>query len=137
MGEGKTTDLKVECDRQIRLQFHGAKVSSDAGLLAVRELDRVLGLTELAGSMLVDTRRGRNVQHGQVRLLMRAVYSRLAGYEDTNDAERLALDPVMRTVVGQQRKGKSAASTNTLSRFETDTLTRRQNLWALARLNGM
>ena len=74
MGETKTTDLKVEFDRRIRLQFQGAKVTSDAGLLAVRELDRALGLTDLAGSMLVDTRRGRNVQHGQVGLLRQALY---------------------------------------------------------------
>ena len=68
MGETKTTDLKVRFDGRIRLQFHGAKVTSDAGLLAVRELDRALGLTELAGCMLVDTRGGHNVQHGQVGL---------------------------------------------------------------------
>ena len=137
MGETKTTDLKVGFDRRIRLEFQGAKVTSDAGLLAVRELDRALGLTDLAGSMLVDTRRGHNVQHGQVGLLRQALYSRLAGYEDTNDAARLAIDPVMRVVVGRGASEKPAASTNTLSRFETETLTRCQNLAALARLNGM
>ena len=123
MGETKTPDLKVRFDRRVRLQFQGAKVSSDAGLLAVRELDQVLGLTALAASVLVDTRTGSNVQHQRVGLLRQGVYSRLAGYEDTNDAERLALDPVMRTVVEQEARGKPAASTNTLSRFETDILT--------------
>ena len=44
-------------------------MTSDAGLLAVRELDQALGLTELAGRLLVDTRRGRNVQHDLVGLL--------------------------------------------------------------------
>ena len=56
MGESRGADLQVTFDRRIRLQFHGAKVTSDAGLLAVRELDRALGLTELAGSVLVETR---------------------------------------------------------------------------------
>jgi hypothetical protein len=118
------------------LEFQGAKVTSDAGLLAVRELDEALGLTELARVMLADTRTGRNVQHDQVALLRQAVYSRLAGYEDTNDAERLAVDPAMRAVVGRRASDRRAASTNTLSRFETETLTHWENLEALAQLNG-
>ena len=136
MGEGNRADLQVRFDGRIRLQFQGAKVTSDGGLLAVRELDEALGLTELAGLTLADTRTGCNVQHDQVALLRQSVYSRLAGYEDTNDAERLAVDPAMRAVVGR-RSEKPVASTNTLSRFETDTLTRRENLEALAQLNGM
>jgi len=88
MGESRGADLQVAFDRRIRLQFQGAKVTSDAGLLAVRELDEALGLTELAGLTLADTRTGRNVQHDQVALLRQSVYSRLAGYKDTNDAER-------------------------------------------------
>jgi len=136
MGEKKTADLKVRFDGRIGVQFQGAKVTSDAGLLAIRELDEALGLTELAGLTLADTRTGRNVQHDQVALLRQSVYSRLAGYEDTNDAERLAVDPAMCAVVGT-RSEKPVASTNTLSRFETDTLTQGENLGALARLNGM
>ena len=89
MGEAKRTDLRVRFDRRIRMQFQGAKVTSDAGLLAVRELDEALGLTELAGVTLADTSTGRNIQHGQMALLRQSVYSRLAGYEDTNHAERL------------------------------------------------
>ena len=69
MGEAKRTDLRVRFDRRIRMQFQGAKVTSDAGLLAVRELDEALGLTELAGATLADTRTGRNVQHDRVALL--------------------------------------------------------------------
>ena len=51
------------------------------------------------------------------------LYRRLAGYEDTNDAERLAQDPAMRVIVGWQGTDKQAASTNTMSRFETEVLT--------------
>ena len=68
-------------------------------------------------------------------LLRQSVYSRLAGYEDTNDAERLAQDPAMRVIVGWQGTDKQAASTNTMSRFETETLTPKENLEGLARLN--
>ena len=63
MGESRGADLQAAFDRRIRLQFQGAKVTSDSGLLAVRELDEALGLTELAGLTLADTRTGRNVQH--------------------------------------------------------------------------
>jgi len=135
MGEAKRTDLRVRFDRRIRMQFQGAKVTSDAGLLAVRELDEALGLTELAGATLGDTRTGRNIQHDRVALLRQSVYSRLAGYEDTNDAERLAVDPAMCAVVGR-RSEKPVASTNTLSRFETQTLSEPDNLEKLAKLNG-
>lgn len=62
--------------------------------------------------------------------------SRLAGYEDTNGAERLARDPGMRVMTGQRASEKQAASTNTLSRFETEVLTRDDNLEGLARLNA-
>ena len=78
---------------------------------------------------------GRNVQHRLLPLLRQSVYSRLAGYEDTNDAERLAQDPAMRVIVGWQGTDKQAASTNTMSRFETEVLTEEENLDGLARLN--
>ena len=63
-------------------------MTSDAGLLAYRELDDALGLTALAGGVLADSRTGRNVWHGIVRLLRQSVYGRLVGYEDVNDADR-------------------------------------------------
>ena len=75
------------------------------------------------------------VQHRLLPLLRQSVYSRLAGYEDTNDAERLAQDPAMRVIVGWQGTDKQAASTNTMSRFETEVLTEEENLDGLARLN--
>ncbi len=76
------------------------------------------------------------MQHRLVGLLRQSVYSRLAGYEDTNDAERLAQDPTMRIIVGR-RVGpeKPAASTNTMSRFETEVLTQDGNVEWLGRLN--
>jgi len=111
MGEAKRTDVRVRFDRRVRLQFQGAKVTSDAGLLAIRELDEALGLTELAGVTLADMRTGRNIQHDQVALLRQSVYSRLAGYEDTNDAERLVVDPAMRVVGAQEARSQSPALT--------------------------
>ena len=76
------------------------------------------------------------MQHQLVPLLRQSVYSRLAGYEDTNDAERLAQDPAMRVIVGRRGPERQAASTNTMSRFETEVLTQGHNLEGLARMNA-
>ena len=100
MGESSDTPLKLQFDRRVRLDFRGATITSDAGLLACRELDAALGLTETANDYIHESRTGRNVQHRLLPLLRQSVYSRLAGYEDTNDAERLAQDPAMRVIVG-------------------------------------
>ncbi len=125
MGESTSPRAKLRFDRRVRLEFRGATLTSDAGLLACRELDDALGLTETADECLQESRGGRNVQHRLVGLLRQSVYSRLAGYEDTNDAERLADDPTMRVVVGRRGGPEGpAASTNTMSRFETEVLSR-------------
>ena len=136
MGESTNACATLRFDRRIRLEFRGATITSDAGLLACRELDDALGLTETASECLQESRGGRNVQHRLVGLLRQSVYSRLAGYEDTNDAERLADDPTMRVVVGDRGIDRPAASTNTMSRFETKVLTQDGNVEGLGRLNA-
>ena len=95
VGEGRSQALKLSFDRRLALEFHGAKISSDAGLLAYREMDEVLGLTTMSRRLLNDWRTGKNTQHSMLALIRQSIYSRLAGYEDTNDAERLAVDPIM------------------------------------------
>ena len=100
MGETCKDALRVNFDRKLKLEFHGVKVTSDAGLLAYRELDDVFGLTDMVACDLRDNRTGKNTQHRVRALLRQSLYSRLAGYEDTNDAERLCVDPAMRQVVG-------------------------------------
>src|SRR6516162_4919443 len=136
MGDSQNDTLRVNFDRQIKLEFHGSTVTSDAGLLAYREIDDALGLTSAAASGLHDIRTGQNTQHTLTALLRQSVYSRLAGYEDVNDAERLCVDPAMRTVVGGRAKDQAAASTSELARFETGTLSTKDNLKHLMDLSG-
>src|SRR4030066_396984 len=116
MGETDQGALKLRYDGRLRVEFHGSVITSDAGLIACRELDGALRWTEIVTSYLRETRGGRNVQHDLVALLRQSVYSRLAGYSDTNDAERLARDPAMRAVVSRRALDRAAASTNTPSR---------------------
>jgi len=136
MGDSHKDPLRVDFDRQIKLEFHGSTVTSDAGLLAYRELDDALDLTSTAASGLHDTRTGQNTQHSLLALLRQSIYSRLAGYEDVNDAERLCLDPALRAVVGGRAKNQAAASTSEMARFETETLSRKENLKHLIDLSG-
>ena len=136
MGESRKEALRVQFDSNVKLEFHGAKVTSDGGLLLYRELDEVLGLTALAEKVLQDPRTGQNTQHTMTALLRQSVYGRLAGYVDTNDAPRLRIDPTLRQVVGGRAKERAAASTSQMSRFETEILTSDENLQALADLCG-
>ena len=136
-GTGETNGpLRVAVDRRIKLEFRGSWITSDGGLLAYRELDDVLGLTAMAASALGEGRRGRNIRHHLRGLLRQAVYGRLAGYEDVNDAERLARDPAMRAIVGCQGVDRPAASTSQMGRFETEWLATEANLAALSDLSG-
>ncbi|MBM3126978.1 MAG: IS1380 family transposase [Chloroflexi bacterium] len=136
MGESKKEALRVQFDPSVKLEFHGAKLTSDGGLLLHRDLDEVLGLTALAEEVLQDSRTGQNTQHTMTALLRQSVYGRLAGYEDTNDAPRLRIDPTLRQVVGGRAKERAAASTSQMSRFETEILISDENLQALADLCG-
>ncbi len=138
MGDAKNDDLRVSFDSRLKLKFLGSQITTDAGLLAYRELDETLGLTEIAPAVLEDSRLGSNKQHQLVPLLRQSIYSRLAGYEDVNDAERLAIDPAMRHVVGGRAAlvDKYAASTSEVGRFETDILSTKENLTTLMNLSG-
>jgi hypothetical protein len=135
-GEADGTGLRVAFDRRLKLEFHGASVTSDAGLLAFRELDDALGLTALAGEILRDPRTGRNGRHSLIAQLRQSVFGRLAGYEDVNEADRLGRDPAMRWIVGGRAVTVQAASTSQMGRFETEAMTSAENLTALADLSG-
>ncbi len=135
-GESNEGALTLDFDRRLVLQFRGSVVTSDAGLLAYRELDDALGLTEMAIERLADARTSRNGCHALVGLLRQSVFGRLAGYEDVNDAERLRHDPAMRWIVGGKAAQDHAASPSQMGRFETQWLAAPENLSALADLSG-
>lgn len=99
MREIQKRPFQLSFNASLRVDFQGSRVTSDGGLILMRELDGRLGFGELAAECLTDTR-AKNAQLPIVDLLRQSVYSRLAGYEDVNDAERLAQDPSFRIKFG-------------------------------------
>jgi hypothetical protein len=128
--------LSLDFDRRLMLQFRGSAITSDAALLAYRELDDALALTAIGGEVLADARTGKNGRHALVSLLRQSVFGQLAGYKNVNDAERLYRDPAMRWLVGGRAPMGQAASASQMARFDTEWLTRPGNLTALADLPG-
>ena len=135
-GESISMPLKVGFDRRLKLQFHGVKLSSDGGLILFREFDDALGLSEMATWELRDNRTGKNARHNLLAMFRQSLFGRSAGYDDVNDAGRLARDPVMRLITGQRDFDRFAASESQMGRFETGTLTAFKNLAALTDLSG-
>jgi hypothetical protein len=131
-GAGAQRADRVEFDRHVRVEFRGRLISSDGGLLAMRELDGALGLSDLAAATLCDIRRGKNTVYQLDGLFRQSVFGRLAGYEDANDADHLALDPVMHQVVGGRAVDAQVASASQMGQLETETLALAENREALA-----
>jgi hypothetical protein len=109
-GAGQRQALRLTFNRGLKLEFYGSQVTSDDGLLACREPDEALGLTAPAKDLLNDRRTGKNTQHSMVALLGQSIFSRLAGYEDTKDADHLAVDPAACQGVGGRATEHTAGS---------------------------
>jgi hypothetical protein len=135
MGEKQNGPFQLSFNASLKVDFQGSRVTSDGGLILVRELDERLGFGELIEQHLVDRRQGKNTQFALADLLRQSVYSRLAGYEDVNDAERLAQDPTFRLIGSEKIWERGAALTSRLQSFETEMLAEEQNFAGLARIN--
>jgi Transposase DDE domain group 1 len=134
VGETQNQPFQLSFNASLKVDFQGSRVTSDGGLILVRELDERLGFSELIGQHLTDSR-GKNTQFPLADLLRQSVYSRLAGYEDMNDAERLSQDPTFRLIGSEKIWERGAALTSRLQSFETELLTQEENLAGLATIN--
>ena len=133
----------TECITQMGFSFHeksrvvadfsGGEITSDAGLLVLRELDERLGWSKTTAAELVDRRDPDKVQHDTLTLLRQRLFALAAGYEDANDHNRLRTDPALKLVCNRTIKDdRDLASQPTLSRFE-NAVTDEQ----IARLNHL
>jgi hypothetical protein len=112
MGDATSGAVRLSCP-QVRVEFVGATVTSDAGLLLPRELDGRLGLSALIERHLSDPRTGYNRQCPLRDLFRQPIYGGLTGYEGTHGAGRLAEDPTFRIVASRERRETSVALTST------------------------
>ncbi len=134
MGERQNQPFQLTFNASLKVAFHGSRVTSNGGLILVRELDERLGFGELIQQHLADPR-GKNTRLPLADLLRQSVYSRLAGYEDVNDAEQLSQDPMFRLIGSEKNWDRGAALPSRLQTFETELLAEEENFAGLARVN--
>jgi len=118
--------------KQVVADFKGGAISSDAGLLPLRQLDDRLGWLAQAAQVLADDRDPRRTQHDDLALLRQRTFGLIAGYEDANDHQRMRHDPILKLVADRPVDHPGLASQPTLSRFE-NRITARQ----VVRLNRL
>ncbi len=106
-------------NKPVYLDFNGGALSSDAGLLLLKEVDDRIGLTEAAAAVLSDPRDPRYTAHSVQDLLRQCVYQIAAGYEDGNDSNTLRFEPIIKMAAGRlPLSGAPLASQPTISRFQ-------------------
>ena len=119
-GAEQKETISPEFDRHIMIDFQGAKITSDTGLLLLREIDERFGILGPMGTELEDTRSWVHSKHSLLQMVRQRIYQVAAGYEDCNDADFLRIDPALRLAIG---KGDEAgAGQSRLSRLENEVL---------------
>jgi hypothetical protein len=114
VGESSSRPFQLSFNASVKIDFQGSRVTSDGGLILLRELDERLGFAGLIRQHLRDSRRGQNTQFPFADLLRQSVYSRRAGYEDLNDAERFSQDPTFRLIGSKRIWDRGVALTSRL-----------------------
>ena len=117
MGEKERKPFQLSFNGLLKVDFQGSRVTSDGALILVRKLDERLGLGKLIEEHLSDSRQGLNKKFPLADLLRQSVYSRLAGYEDVNDAVRVSADPTFRLIGSKSNWDRGAALTSRLQSF--------------------
>jgi len=126
----KCTEARIDFGRLgrriIEADFTGGDLSSDGGVMLLRQVDRKIGLSRAAASVLPDPRDPERIEHGLREMLAQRIYGLCCGYEDLNDQQTLRADLLMQTAVGRTQ---ALASAHTLTRL--DSRATRAQVWAL------
>lgn len=106
-------------DKKIELSYSGEQISSDGGLLLLREVENQIGIIDKISNCIFDNRDQRYITHTQKEMLTQRIFQIAAGYEDCNDSNDLRNDMVLKTCVGRlPQSGEELASQPTMSRLE-------------------
>ena len=125
---GKALEFSPLKRRTLQVDFGGGEVSSDGGLLLLREVDRRLGLTRRVAAVLDDPRDPSRITHPLVDLVRQRLYAMVQGYEDLNDHTQLRQDALLQSVL---ERDDALGSAPTLCRLENQAS--RHSAWALHR----
>ncbi len=128
-GEAQNRIIRPEFNRSILIDFLGAKINSDAGFLALREMDERFKVTAPIGREIDDPRSPVHIRHSMVEMIRQRVYQIAAGYEDCIDVDQLRIDPALRLAIGKNHK--ACAGQSMMSKLENDYLGNGQGLMAL------
>lgn len=128
-GEKESVTIRPQFDRAIEMDFQGAKITSDTGLLLLREIDERFGILGPMASGLDDSRSWVHSKHSLLQMVRQRVYQIAAGYEDCNDADFLRIDPALRLAIG--KRDEAGAGQSRLSRLENEVLGTEDGLKAL------
>ena len=128
-GEAQNRIINPEFNRSIGIDFLGAKITSDAGFLTLREIDERFKVMAPLDGDVDDPRSPIHIRHSMVELIRQRVYQMAAGYEDCIDADQLRIDPALRLAIGKGHK--KCAGQSMMSKLENDYLGSGQGLMAL------
>lgn len=103
--------------KKIEADFQGGRLTSDAGILLLREVDRRLGLTDSIASCIDDPRDSRYVEHSQVEMLRQRIYAITLGYEDLNGHDTLRQDPALQVAADRLRKEETSQALSSSPRL--------------------
>jgi hypothetical protein len=134
VGEKQNQPFQLSFNASLKVGFQGSRVTPDGGLILVRELDERLRFGELIEKLFINCR-AKNTRLPFADLLRQSVYSRLVGYEDVNDAERLSQDPTFRLIGSEKIWDRGAALTSRLQTFKAEMLAEAENSAGLTRIN--
>jgi len=135
VGEKQSKPFQLSCNGSLKVDFQGSHVTSDGGLILVRELDERLGFGKLIEEHLTDSRQGTNKKFPLADLVRQSVYSRLAGYENLNDAVRVSAVPTFRLIGSKKNWDRGGALTSRRQSFEAELLASEENLLGLMAVN--
>ena len=123
--ENPILDLFPVSNKKVELSFSGERISSDGGLLLLREVENQLGILERISFCITDVRDSRYIDHTLKEMITQRVFQIAAGYEDCNDCNDLRSDMVMKACANRlPQTGDDLASQPTMSRLENTVTTR-------------